>query len=202
MAYVLDISDWQEGIDWDEIVNNSVEGVIIKFAEGQSSTDCFANFLASAKEKGLAWGAYVFTLADNPDDSAAEADYVLSLLGGEVPPLGVWYDIERKYNSDQICIYDPFKNGVENTTAMCSAFISKCNAAGLMAGIYSGYYNLRDMINTDVLADYVPYWVADYSASCTYKEEFPNKNVMAWQYSDKGNIAGTEVDENLWYGAL
>ena len=36
---VIDISYWQLGIDWDEVVASGVEGVIIKITEGQSIED-------------------------------------------------------------------------------------------------------------------------------------------------------------------
>ena len=42
---VIDISDWQEGINFDDIVNAGVEGVIIKALNGQSPTACVYDFI-------------------------------------------------------------------------------------------------------------------------------------------------------------
>lgn len=42
---VIDISDWQEGINFDDIVNAGVEGVIIKALNGQSPTTCVYDFI-------------------------------------------------------------------------------------------------------------------------------------------------------------
>lgn len=66
---VIDISDWQEGISFDDIVNAGVEGVIIKAFEGQTQTSCFEYFKSEAISHGLKWGLYVYTNAYSTDDA-------------------------------------------------------------------------------------------------------------------------------------
>lgn len=56
----------------------------------------------------------------------------------------------------------------EDVTAICSAFISTCNAAGYSAGIYASLFTLTDCINVNDLADYVPYWCAQYAENVTF----------------------------------
>lgn len=91
---VIDISDWQEGISFDSIVNAGFEGVVIKAFEGQNPTSCFEDFKNEAISHGLKWGIYLYTNAYTTDDARNEAHAVINLLNGEVPSLGIWYDIE------------------------------------------------------------------------------------------------------------
>ena len=77
-----------------------------------------------------------------------------------------------------------------DVTAACSAFISALNGKGYeYVGIYSGWKWLSDesseqQIHMDQLADYVPYWVAQYNRVCDLKTEQPNKIIRIWQYTD------------------
>ena len=49
------------------------------------------------------------------------------------------------------------------------------------------------------IPNYVPLWVAN-TASVNYlKVENPELNIPVWQYSDAGNIAGINVDLDVWY---
>ena len=65
--------------------------------------------------------------------------------------MGIWIDVE----APEVIGQDP-----DDVTAVCSAFISTCNAAGYSAGIYASLSTLTDRINVNDLADYVPYWCA------------------------------------------
>ena len=91
---VVDISDWQEGINFDDLVAAGVKGVIIKALNGTKPTNCVYDFIAECRQHGLPWGVYCYTHAWTPDDARCEAQEMLNLLGGETPPLGIWYDIE------------------------------------------------------------------------------------------------------------
>lgn len=164
---VIDISDWQEGINFDDIVNAGVEGVIIKALNGQSPTACVYDFIDECRKRGLPWGVYCYTHAWTPDEARVEAQSMLNLLGGETPALGIWYDIEDDPNT----LPNPVKwlTGVDDPTGRCSAFISELNAAGQSAGIYAGYYALRDYIATNELADYVPIWYNQYNTTGSVK---------------------------------
>jgi GH25 family lysozyme M1 (1,4-beta-N-acetylmuramidase) len=189
MAKVIDISSWQSDIDWQAVQDAGVEGVILKIAEGETKDECFDTFLQQVKAIGLPWGCYLYTHAQNVEDAKADAETVLNFLGGEIPKMGVWYDVEA-----------PELLALGDVTAICSAFISTLNAEGLKAGIYGGYYTLRDNVNVDALADYVPYWPCQYGVSQSdFKAEHPDKIVDGWQWSEHEMIGNTEVDMNEWY---
>ena len=189
MAKVIDISSWQENIDWQAVQDAGVEGVILKIAEGSNKDECYDGFLAKVKELGLHWGVYIYTHAQSVDDAIADAQTVLNFLGNDKPDMGVWYDVEA-----------PEVLAIGDVTDICSAFICAINDTKLKAGIYGGYYTLKDNVNVDALADYVPYWNCQYGSSqCDFKAEHPDKIVDGWQYSEDGDIGDTNVDLNEWY---
>ncbi|MGN0946754.1 MAG: GH25 family lysozyme [Megasphaera sp.] len=195
---VVDISDWQEGINFDDLVAAGVKGAIIKALNGTNPTDCVYDFIAECRQRGLPWGVYCYTHAWTPDDARREAQAMLNLLGGETPPLGIWYDIE----DDPKSLPSPvdWLTGVDDPTGRCSAFISELNAAGQAAGIYAGYYALRDYIATNELADYVPIWYNQYNPTCDYGEVC-SLPLAAWQYTSTDRIDGWnyDLDMNEWY---
>lgn len=188
MRKVIDVSYWQKDIDWQAVVAAGVQGVIIKICEGCTPEETFWQHLNNVKALGLDWGVYIYSHATADAEAAAEANEVLYLLQGDVPPMGVWFDFEAP---ECLSCADP--------TAVCSRFISDLNAQGLTAGVYGSLSTLTDVINVNALADYVPWWCAQYDVQCDFKSYYPNKILAGWQYSQSEYIGNTNVDMNEWY---
>ena len=192
MSYkVMDISDWQQGIDFDDVVAAGVQGVIIKIAEGNYPAECFETFKSECYNRELPWGVYVYTKATTTYEAQQEADTCLNLLNGVVPRLGVWFDIESK--ASLYC---------DDPTGVCSAFICRINEAGIPCGVYAGYYTLRDILHTDALADYVQYWMPQYHSDTCNFSEVCSGHLAAWQYTESDSIGVFKVDMNEWYEEL
>ena len=185
---VIDVSYWQRDIDWNAVVAAGVEGVIIKISDGQSLEETWWTHHFNAKSHGLAWGVYCYSHASTPEEAAAEANEVLYLLQGEMPPLGIWFDFEA-----------PECLAADDPTAICSRFVAKCNADGHAAGIYASLSTLTDVLELNLLADYVPFWCAQYDERCDFKDYYHDKILAGWQYSDSQYIGDTNVDMNEWY---
>ena len=186
---VIDVSGWQEGIDYDAVVNAGVQGVIIKISESLSPEKTFEWHYNKCIEKGLDWGVYCYSHAVDADMSTAEANEVLYLLKGRKPTMGVWFDFE-----DQKCLnsYDP--------TQVCSGFIVYMNRNNIYSGVYASLSTFSSgIVNPKALADYVPYWVAQYASRCDFKDYYPDNVLAGWQYSGSSYIGNTEVDMNEWY---
>ena len=185
---VIDVSSWQADddgnstVDWQALVDEGIEGVIIKLGENGKLDDAFTSHANKAAEYGIKTGVYVYSHASSVEEAKAEADWtdeqIQMYLNGVCPELGIWFDAEDK---DMI-------GG--DVTAVCSAFISTLNEKGYQyVGIYSGWKWLSDesgeqQIHMDQLADYVPYWVAQYNSICDLKDEQPGKLIRMWQYTD------------------
>lgn len=191
---VIDISDWNDSIDWSMIISSGVEGVIVKISEGRTLSDLHGKHIAACAAIGLKWGVYCFTHAQTTERAEEEAAVVcdaLEELGYGTPELGIWFDVEAE---------EVLGETNEDLTAICSAFISYCNGRGYTAGIYGNYSTLTNEINCYDLADYVPFWVADYSSSpYDFKYENPNLNVIAVQYTEEYEIGDTKYDMSDWW---
>lgn len=188
MAKVIDVSFWQKDIDYDEVEAAGVDGVIAKISEGTSIEETWWGHVSEAESHGLKWGVYCYSHAPTPIEAAEEANEVVYLLEGRTPPMGVWFDFEA-----------PECLKAEDPTAVCSAFVNAINAHGIPCGIYASLSTLKDVIDVNALADYVPYWVAQYNQECNFTDYYPDHVLAGWQYTDDGHIGKTSVDLNEWY---
>ena len=191
---VIDISDWNDQINWEHVIEtHHVEGVIVKISEGRTLSELYADHIAAAVEHGLPWGVYCYTHAQTAERAKEEAEVVLNAieaLGYGVPELGIWYDVE---DGDVVSL------SKADVTAICSAFITACNHRDYSAGIYASLCTLTDNIDVKALAPYVPYWCAQYDRLCDFEEYFPGNNLKGWQYTDSYEIDGAYYDMNEWY---
>jgi len=187
---VIDVSAFQKDIDYEAVVASGVTGVIIKISEGCEYEDTFLSHLSRAQAVGLDIGVYCYSHATTADRAIEEANEVIYLLNksGALCSLGIWFDMEDKkvLNSN-----DP--------TGVATSFISHCNDSGLWAGIYASLSTFTDILDLHQIADYVPYWCAQYDSRCNFADYFPTKTLAGWQYSDSQYIGDTNVDLNEWY---
>ena len=189
---VIDLSDWNENVDWSTIIDAGVKGVIVKISEGRTLSELHGKHIAAAVARGLKWGVYAFTHAQSADRAVQEADVVinaLDALGYGTPPLGIWLDLE----APETINLDP-----DDVTAICSAFVCKCNAAGYECGIYGSYSTLTNRMYPYDLADYVSYWPAQYGDDNDFAAENPKLKVKGWQYTQSYDIGGTLYDMSEW----
>lgn len=190
---VIDLSDWNENVDWSRIIDHGIGGVIVKISEGRTLSELFAKNIAGAAARGLPWGVYCFSHAQTTERAEEEAQVVidaLETLGYGVPGLGIWIDVEAP---------EVIGQDSADVTVVCSAFISACNAAGYSAGIYASLSTLTDCINVNDLADYVPYWCAQYAEKCDFLDYYPDNRLAGWQCTDSYNIDGNNYDLSVWY---
>lgn len=177
---VIDVSAWQENIDWQAVIDAGIEGVIIKIGERDMLDGMFISHVNTAVDCGLKYGVYYYAHADTPDEAIAEADTVAgwlqTYLRGETPELGIWYDAEA---------YSMTRGDV---TATCMAFLNRLSDYGHQyEGIYASWNWLSKdgarYIDVDRLPDYVPLWSAQYNSHDDLSDEYPGR-VRIWQYSD------------------
>ena len=190
---VIDLSDWNENVDWSRFIDHGIGGVIVKISEGRTLSELFAKNIAGAAARGLPWGVYCFSHAQTTERAEEEAQVVidaLETLGYGAPDLGIWIDVE----APEVIGQDP-----DDVTAVCSAFISACNAAGYSAGIYASLSTLIDCMNLNDLADYVPTWCAQYEDECNFRDYFPGRILQGWQFTETFEIDGRNYDMSEWY---
>jgi hypothetical protein len=139
---VFDISDCQPDGRVQELVNLGAEGIILKIGEtlnGEPEIDeKFIQFVNEVVDAGLPYGIYYVSHARDIDMFIMEAqwinDKVAELLNGQVPKLGVWWDMEVPV----VCRDDVWPE-LRDVIGTMQTWWNGCDKIGIYAG-YS-YYN-------------------------------------------------------------
>jgi len=189
----IDVSYHNGNIDWQSVVAAGCEFVIIRLGYGKRHLDIkFVDNVNEALRAGLKIGVYYYSYALDVEAAKAEAQFVHEILQkhGVNPELGIWFDMEDA---------DGYKarNGMpdkQTITAMCSAFICTLNDTGYSyVGIYASYSWLTEVIDTAQLADYVPYWNAQWGSCNGFSR------ARMWQFTDSLMINNHKFDGNVYY---
>lgn len=189
----IDISEYQKGIDFNKIAAEGVEFIVLRAAYHLTADPEFENFYKKAKEKKFPVGAYLYTMAENPQQAREEADFLLNdLLKGKQFELPVYIDIEDD-------MYYP--KGKAANTEIVKAFCDKMEENDYFTGVYASKYFFSTYLDDPKLKAY-SHWVAQWSKENTYAD----KKVMGmWQFGGSSNeirdnkIAGYVVDQNYMY---
>ena len=191
----VDVSENNGKVNWQAVKDAGIEFAIIRLGYGGGHLDGrFYENLNGALAAGLKIGVYYYSYAMTVSDAREEAAFAIDILKdcGLTPdklPINVWFDME---DADHY----KAKNGMpdnQTITDMCSAFIVELNKAGYSAGIYASLDWLQNKIYTQQLADYVPYWCAQWADSCDWP-------ATMWQYTDSLNIGNKQFDGNYYLG--
>ena len=198
----VDVSAYQETIDWQAAKRNGVDFAIIRVAyrgygaAGNMNPDnCFVKHIEGAKAAGVMVGVYFFSQALNTLEARAEARYALELLGSYDLDLPIFMDYEFSTSSK-----GRFTNGTiskieatENARAFCDYIRENSR---FEAGVYANLNFLNKTVDGSQLSQRYPIWVAQYNKRCDYGNAYE-----FWQYSSGGNVAGMSgrVDSNVWY---
>ncbi len=191
LAKGIDVSSWQEKIDWDKVKKAGIKFAILRCGYGsdiKSQDDkYFARNLAECERVGIPYGIYLYSYATSVKMAHSEAAHVLRLLGDKKPMYPVYYDLEDAKTTG--------KCSKTLILEMAKAFCADIEAKGLVAGIYANkYWNTTYL--TDSWYNTKPRWIAQYADKCTYDGEYG-----IWQYSSKGKVDGIagNVDMNYAY---
>lgn len=190
----IDVSENNGTVDFQAVANEGIEFVIVRLGYGNRHLDGrFIENVKAAQDAGLKVGIYYYSYALTVESAQNEAQFVKEVLQENSidPELGIWFDMEDADGWKE-------RHGMPDSdmlTAMCSAFICELNDAGYEhVGIYASYSWLTDIIQTDKLADYVPYWNAQWGP----RNDFPKAKM--WQFTDSLNVAGQTFDGNEYFG--
>lgn len=186
----VDLSRFQKGINFDALVNEGVEFVILRGAYHLTKDSEFENFYKEAKVRKLPVGVYLYTIATTPQEAKEEAEFLLNnVLKGKQFELPVYIDIEdeRYYSRPKA-----------NNSAVVKSFCDTLEANDYFAGVYASTYFFATYLDDSQLKSYT-HWVAQWSTQLSY----PDRSVVGmWQFGGSTNrikspiIAGVNVDQN------
>lgn len=193
----VDVSEYQEEIDWAAAAADGVEFAVIRLgyrgsSEGQLRTDAyFEDNLRGTGEAGVDAGVYFFSQATDEAEAIAEADYVLRVLDGRKLELPVFFDWETVENDDA---RTKFVDG-ETVSRCAEAFCRRITLGGYRAGVYFNRQQAYHDYDLSALRDYA-FWLSDPHTETDFYYA-----VDLWQYSFTGRVDGipAAVDRNLLF---
>lgn len=188
----IDVSYYQDDIDWGAVAADGIDFAFIRVSDGTGFLDPeFDDNWSGARAAGVVRGAYQYFRADG--DAAAQANLLLDTMGpleaDDLPPV---IDVE----SDE---------GLApgDVAAQVGIWIDTVEAElGVQPIIYTARYFWDDSVGTDAFADY-PLWVANWEVDCPNLPS-PWSDWVFWQWSDSGSIAGISggVDTDVFNGTI
>ena len=182
---IIDVSEHQGNINWDQVKSTGVEGVIIRCGYGDniaSQDDKYWKRNADECTRlGIPFGVYIYSYATSMAQAESEAQHALRCVKGYKLSYPIYLDLEHA--------------GTEaGAVERAKRFGDIIEAAGYWCGIYA---NLSWWNNYLPGLDRFTKWIAQYNSQCDYV----GKNKDMWQYSSSGRVAGISenVDMNEFY---
>lgn len=199
----IDVSKWQEEIDWQKVKDSGIELAIIRAGYrgrdvgGIYEDDYFQSNIEQATKLGLDVGIYFFSYAISKEEAIEEANWCINKLkqyGMESKCKYIAFDFEV-YNSGRA------KNVVTKTilNANATAFLNQVYKNGYTPILYGNKTYLTSYFDTTKIVSGVKnckVWLAQYNDKVTYEGEYD-----IWQYTSTGTVDGISgnVDLNIVY---
>ena len=196
----IDVSQFQDKIDWKQVADSGVEFAIIRVAlrgwgpEGRLLDDTrFKQNLQEAHDNGLLVGAYIYSQAVTPEEAREEAKYLVSRVKDYQIDLPLVLDQEfvdreggfygRLYEAEL---------SKDEMTDICNAFCAEIEHLGYQSMVYSNPYMLSTYLHREQLGRL---WLANHVEETAYTGSYEY-----WQCGI-GRIPGitTDVDLNFWF---
>jgi len=189
----LDISKWQGDIDFNKLLENNVEFVMLRVGyqkDFNSDTNIidpyFYNNIKKLNELDIPVGVYFYSYATTTKEAHEQALWVLNKIKDYNISLPIVFDFESwdKFSTLKLSLHDI--NEISKT------FLSTIKVNGYDAMNYSSKFYLENIWNIN---EY-PVWLANY----TSKTEYTGDYVM-WQLCNNGKIDGINgnVDIDVLY---
>lgn len=193
----IDISAFQEDVDWEAVAESGIEFVILRVAYRGYGTgrllldELFYEHVEGALAAGLDIGVYVFSQAINVKEAEQEAEFVLNAIEGYPIKYPVVFDWERVLEEDSRT-----RNlGTQAMSACARAFCRRIEEAGYTPTVYINMSEGYLGFDLTVITEY-DIWLAEYDDHPDFYYDF-----TLWQYTCEGYVPGIEgyVDRNLCF---
>jgi lysozyme len=167
---IIDVSHWNEPVDFRKVAGAGIVAVIAKASQGAGYADpAYASFRRQAAAQGLLWGSYHFGTGD---DAAAQVEHY---LGTASPGDG-----------DLLCLdFEPDPHGASMTLSQARDFVGILQQrTGRYPVLYGGYW-LKQQLGSraDALLARCPLWLAQYGPAAVLPPGW--KAYALWQFTDR-----------------
>lgn len=188
----VDVSYYQEEIDWKRVAGSGVDFAMIRlgfrgYDSGELALDNrYKENLRGAKRAGLDVGVYFFSQAVSVEEAVEEAKFVVRHIRGKGINMPVVFDMEPIEGTDRITALTD-----RQRTEIADAFCQIIEKNGYHPMIYGNPYWLYNYIDLSYLTRYDT-WLAHYAGETDYPYPF-----QLWQYTDSGRVDGISGNADL-----
>ena len=187
----IDVSAWQDNIDWKKVKDAGVEFAILRIGFGHTSDgqikkdNWFDRNIKEAKKYGIDLGIYFYSYAGSEEEARDQAKWIVKTLNKQKLELPIAFDWEDW--SD----FNSYKVSFKKLTDIAYAFIDEVEKNGYEGMIYGSAYYLKN-----IWGHFDKTWVAYYTDNNDYSGDY-----MIWQLTSTGSVNGIigSVDVNVLY---
>ncbi|MCD7807258.1 MAG: glycoside hydrolase family 25 protein [Lachnospiraceae bacterium] len=190
----IDVSRFQEEIDWEQVASDGVEYAFIRVGiRGYGSgalveDDAYGTNVEGASAQGIAVGVYFYSQAITVEEAIEEADFVLEAVGRyDCITYPIVMDIEKV--GEEGARADALTK--EERTQICIAFCERIAEAGYTPMIYGNTETFTLLLDLEQISQYER-WIAFYDEVLCFPYEF-----SVWQYTHNGTVAGIGSSTDL-----
>lgn len=185
----IDLSCWQENVDYNKLKEQGIEFAIIRDGYGKNKTQkdkMFEKHYEGLKKAGIKVGAYHYSYFTSIEGAKKEAKMCLEFIIDKSFELPVFIDVEENRIIGQV---------KENITQGIIEFCKIIENAGYKAGVYANLNWFTTYIDVQKIIDCgYAIWLAQWNSKIT-----ANFKVDYWQYTSKGKLEGISGNVDLNY---
>ena len=184
----VDISEFQQGINFNKMKNDGIKAVIIRAGYGRESSQkdsMFESHYRNAKAAGLKIGVYWYSYADSVGDAEKEAKACLECINNKSLDMPIYYDLEDNSQT---------KLGKAKLTEIAERFCETIKKSNYRAGVYANLNWFNNYLDYDKLKKKYSIWLAQYNDKAEIDCDI-------WQNSSTGKVSGYggNIDTNVIY---
>ena len=182
----VDISEFQQGINFNKMKNDGIKAVIIRAGYGREASQkdsMFESHYKNAKSENMMIGVYWYSYADSVGDAEKEAKACLECINNKSLDMPIYYDLEDNSQT---------KLGKAKLTEIAERFCETIKKSNYRAGVYANLNWFNNYLDYDKLKKKYSIWLAQYNSvnelSCDI-----------WQNSSTGRVSGygKNIDTNI-----
>ena len=190
----IDVSKWQEDIDWKKVANEGVEFAILRMGyqngfDGEVAIDpYFEKNVKGCMDNNIPISVYFSSYAKSVDEAKAQADWICDKLEAyNYSNINVSFDWEN-WNS-----FNKLGLSLNDINDMADIFMDECVSRGHKSMLYGSKTYLEAVWKNDKKYQV---WLANYVEDTSYMGDY-----KIWQFCQTGIVDGIggKVDINIMY---
>ena len=189
----IDVSKWQENIDWVKMKEQGVEFAVIRmgyqkgFDEEVAIDPYFKQNIEGCLNNGISVAIYFSSYAKTEEEAKNQALWIRDNIGYNYVNLSVAFDWEN-WSS-----FNSLKMSLTDINNIANSFMNECQNIGFKPMLYGSKKYLESVWNN---SNNYPVWLAHYTEKTNYSGSY-----KIWQISETGIIDGITgyVDIDVMY---